>query len=117
MKKYPIKLNLIDIPETKINHGSGIKKVFIKNGDTKTSLTQFAWSRFKSGEKCERHSHPTMDEYFFVNKCSGIYEIGDDVLTLEEGDFIRIPANTYHKLYLEKNNKILELVYFGVAIN
>jgi len=117
VKKYPIKLNLIDIPETKINHGSGIKKVFIKNGDTKTSLTQFAWSKLEKNEECERHSHPTMDEYFFVYKGKGTYEIGDDHFELNEGDFIQIPANTPHRLSVNTSQSELELIYFGIALD
>jgi len=115
MKKTKLLQNLKNISIKQINHGTGTKKVFVNNKDTDTALTQFAWSRFKSGESCEKHSHPTMDEYFFVYKGSGIYEIGNEILSLEEGDFIRIPENTYHKLYLEKNNEFLELVYFGIA--
>ena len=116
MKKIKYQLNYSDIQESMINHGSGKKRVFIRNDDTISALTQFSWARFESGQSCEKHSHPTMDEYFFVYKGSGIYEIGEEVLSINEGDFIRIPANTLHKLYLKKNNKFIELVYFGVAI-
>ncbi len=110
------RINIKDLPKSLINHGSGKKIVFVNNEDTKTALTQFAWSRFESGESCKQHSHPTMDEYFFVYKGSGIYEIGDEVLSLKEGDFIQIPANTKHKLYLDINDEKLELVYFGIDI-
>ncbi len=111
------KIHYTEIQESMISHGSGKKRVFISNEDTDTALTQFAWARFESGESCQKHSHPTMDEYFFVYKGSGIYEIGDDVLSIEEGDFIKIPSKTYHKLYADKNNTVLELIYFGIATN
>ena len=112
-KKY--RLNLSDIKESLVSHGSGIKKVFVHNKDTNTALTQFAWSRFESGESCEKHSHSTMDEYFFVYKGSGSYEIDSEILSITEGDFIQIPANTPHKLNVEEKDKVLELVYFGIA--
>ena len=117
MKKTPYHINLNDLPTEKINHGEGKKCVFINNNDTQTSLTQFAWSKFKSNQSCKTHSHPTMDEYFFVLKRFGIYIINDIKIKIKQGDFIRIPANTTHKLYLENNQKNLELIYFGIATN
>ena len=108
------KKNITDLIELPINHGTGFKKVFIRNEDDDTALTQFAYSHFKSGEYCELHSHPTMDEYFFVYKAGGTYHIGDESVSIKEGDFIKIPANTDHKLYLSENDSNLELVYFGI---
>jgi mannose-6-phosphate isomerase-like protein (cupin superfamily) len=64
----------------------------------------------------KKHSHPTMDEYFFVYKGSGIYEIGDDILSIQKGDFIKIPANTPHELSVEDSNENLELIYFGIDL-
>ena len=116
MKKNKYRLNLNDISESQINHGNGIKKVFINNENTKTSLTQFAWSRFKPGETCERHSHPTMDEYFFVYKGSGTFIINKEQLQIQEGDFINIPSGVSHKLNVQESPVPLELVYFGIAI-
>jgi|TARA_B100000959_G_scaffold69459_1_gene73591 mannose-6-phosphate isomerase-like protein (cupin superfamily) len=117
VKKNKYRLNLNDISESQINHGNGIKKVFINNENTKTSLTQFAWSRFKPGESCERHSHPTMDEYFFVYKGSGTYVIDEEQLQIQEGDFIRIPANTPHSLFVSNTDVSLELIYLGIDIS
>ena len=108
------KKNIKDLPNLSIKHATGFKKVFIQNEDDDTAVTQFAYSYFKSGEHCELHSHPTMDEYFFVHKGSGTYLIGQQLLMIEQGDFIKIPANTKHKLYLGKNDSTLELVYFGI---
>ncbi len=108
------RINIKDLPKSLINHGNGLKKVFLQNEDTNTALTQFAWSRFEPGEYCDMHSHLTMDEYFFVYKGSGTYQIGNEILNIIEGDFIRIPANISHKLYVDKKNQTLELIYFGI---
>ena len=56
-----------------------------------------------------------MDEYFFVQNGNGTHEIGDEVLELKSGDFIRIPAGTTHRLKIKGHHKLLELVYFGIA--
>tara|TARA_Y100000590_G_C15307600_1_gene858849 strand:- start:124 stop:438 length:315 start_codon:yes stop_codon:yes gene_type:complete len=99
---------------SEISHGNGNKRVFISNKDTKTKLTQFAWSKFTTNQSCEMHTHPTMDEYFFVLQGSGIYHIDNKKLNIKKGDFIRIPAGTPHQLHLRKHHKILELIYFGI---
>ena len=100
----------------KVNHGSGCKKVFIKNEDTKTALTQFAYSRFSKGDVCEEHMHPTMDEYFHVLKGGGMYQIGKEQVNIEKGDFIKVPSKTRHSLYINHDDG-LELVYFGIKTN
>ena len=106
--------NIDKISDESISHSSGVKKVFIKNDDTETALTQFAWSKLKSGESCKNHLHPTMDEYFFVYKGSGTYVIDKEQLQIQEGDFIRIPANTAHSLFVSNTDVSLELVYLGI---
>mgnify|MGYP004002891133 CR=1 FL=1 len=110
------RINIKDLPKSSINHGTGLKKVFLKKDDTNTALTQIAWACFEPGEYCDMHTHPTMDEYFFVYKGKAKYEVDNEVLNIVEGDFIRIPANTKHKLYQDINDEKLELVYFGIDI-
>ena len=115
MKRNSYIADLEGLTKEPINHGSGVKKVFINNKDTNSALTQFAWSRFDSGDSCSLHSHPSMDEYFFVYKGNGFYEIENEMLAIKEGDFIRIPSNTSHKLIIGENDSFLELIYFGIA--
>jgi len=114
MKIIMYRTNINELLISKISHGTGNKRVFINNKDTKTKLTQFAWSRFTTNQNCEMHSHPTMDEYFFVLGGSGIYIIDKEKLHIQKGDFIHIPSGTPHQLYLEKQHEYLELVYFGI---
>ncbi len=116
MIRNKIHKNILNIPKSNINHGSGVKRVFVHNEDTNTALTQFAWSRLVPGESCDNHIHPTMDEYFFVHKGGGEYIINDEKIILKEGDFIRIPANTPHELSVDDTDGALELIYFGIAL-
>jgi len=106
-------INVSDLPFIKINHGQGLKKVFVKNEDTETDLTQFAYSRFKKGDTCKEHLHPTMDEYFYVLSGGGIYQIGDDEVCIKEGDFIKIKSKIVHSLLVNHSDG-LELIYFGI---
>ena len=114
MGKSKYRLNLSDIAFVPITHGSAQKKVFLKNNEIETMLTQFAYSRFNPGDLCEMHNHPTMEEYFFVYKGSGTYTIGEEILILREGDFLRIPAKIEHQVNADKGQS-LELIYFGIA--
>jgi mannose-6-phosphate isomerase-like protein (cupin superfamily) len=108
------RINLKDLPELSISHGAGRKKVFRSNEEDSSALTQFAWARLENQEFCELHKHPTMDEYFFVHRGRGKYRIGEQLLDIVEGDFIRIPANTSHELSMSKISEGLELIYFGI---
>ncbi len=110
------RVNLKDLPEISINHGTGRKKVFRSNKEDSSALTQFAWARLENQEFCELHKHPSMDEYFFVHRGRGTYRIGGQLLDIVEGDFIRIPANTSHELSMSKISEGLELIYFGIDI-
>ena len=115
MKKNKYHLNLDDIESVSIQHGSAIKKVFIKNDNLAFALTQIAWSRFEPGDKCEFHIHPTMIEFFFVHKGRGVFEIENETVLLKEGDFLRVSPMTKHRIITDKEYP-LELIYFGISI-
>ncbi|WP_425390060.1 cupin domain-containing protein [Ekhidna sp.] len=96
-------------------HLSGLKKVFLKNEDCPTTMTQFAYGIFKPDEICERHSHPTMEELFFFISGSGEYTVGETKVELRPGTFLRIPSATEHEL-INNGDTDLEFVYFGIAL-
>jgi len=113
--KSKYRVNVDSLAFVKINHGSSFKKVFRSNEDTKTALTQFAYSKFEKGQFCEEHSHPTMDEYFYVLSGGGTYFIGDEVIEMHKGDAIRIPAGIKHKVVNDSQGE-LTMIYFGIAL-
>lgn len=95
-------------------HAQGIKQVFLRNSDTPTNITQVAYGQFSQLDYCEWHEHPTMEECFFFLKGTGLYRVGDEVIPLQHGVFIRIPAGIRHRLEATGDSP-LEYVYFGVA--
>lgn len=95
-------------------HGQGQKFVFLKNGDSKTDLTQFAYGKFQPGESCEMHIHETMEEFFFFLEGTGEYLVNDKIIYLHKGVFLRIPAKAPHELKAT-GDQPLEFVYFGVS--
>lgn len=95
-------------------HLQGAKKIFLRNADTPTSLTQVAYGTFQSGDFCEMHSHATMEEVFFFLSGKGIYTVDNQQIPLESGVFVRIPAGVPHRLEA-LGDEPLNYVYFGVA--
>ena len=95
-------------------HGQGEKFVFLKNGDSQTDLTQFAYGKFQPGESCEQHIHETMEEFFFFLDGTGEYLVNGETIYLKKGVFLRIPAQIAHELKVT-GDEPLEFIYFGVA--
>ena len=95
-------------------HNQGKKFVFLKNEDTPTPITQFAYGKFLPGEACEAHLHPTMEECFYFIDGEGEYVINEVVYIIKPNCFLRIPANTLHALKAT-GTKPLIFVYYGVA--
>lgn len=95
-------------------HGQGQKFVFLKNGDSQTDLTQFAYGKFQPGECCEQHIHETMEEFFFFLEGTGEYLVNGEIIYLKKGVFLRIPAKAPHELKAT-GNQPLEFIYFGIA--
>jgi mannose-6-phosphate isomerase-like protein (cupin superfamily) len=102
------------IPVTTV-HNIGEKFVFLKQQDTETLLTQFAYGKLMPGEDVEEHLHPTMEEYFYFINGEGEYTIGNDVFSIKPATFFRIPANTKHALKPTGAQPLL-FVYFGIAV-
>ena len=95
-------------------HAQGYKQVFLRNNETLTKVTQIAYGEFSRNHYCELHTHPTMEEYFFFLKGTGVYVVGDQLIDLQSGVFVRIPAGVPHRLEATSVEP-LEYVYFGIA--
>lgn len=95
-------------------HLQGSKRVFLRNSDTPTALTQVAHGTFRSTDFCDLHSHATMEEVFFFLGGKGIYTVGEQQIPLENGVFVRIPAGVPHRLEA-LGEEPLQYIYFGIA--
>lgn len=96
-------------------HRSGSKRVFLRQTDTPTRLTQVAHGSFLTTDHCELHTHATMEEVFYFLSGRGSYTVGNETILLETGVFVRIPAGVPHRLEAHGTDP-LTYVYFGVAI-
>lgn len=95
-------------------HGSGNKYVFRSNDEMPNASTQVAFGRFRPGEVCEEHIHPTMYEYFFFISGKGTYKIEGKNYKLKPDTFLEIPAGMKHSLHADGDQELL-FVYWGVA--
>ncbi|MBD2699635.1 cupin domain-containing protein [Spirosoma sp. BT702] len=95
-------------------HAQGYKQVFLRNNDTPTKVTQLAFGEFSHSDYCELHKHATMEEFFFFLEGKGIYTVGEELIDLQPGVFVRIAAGILHRLEATSVEP-LKYVYFGVA--
>ncbi len=109
-----ITASLAQLPGEVTAHAQGSKRVFLRQDDTPTPLTQVAYGTFAPTDFCELHTHPTMEECFFFMKGRGKYTVGSQCIDLSPGVFVRIPAGMPHRLQTT-GTEPLEYVYFGVA--
>lgn len=112
MSKYT--KHLKNIHPVKIAHGNSKKYVFRSNEELPNSITQIAYGYFEPQNYCDKHSHPTMDEYFYFIEGEGTYFVGDEKIDIKPGLFLEIPAGTEHSLSASENGE-LKFVYWGVA--
>jgi quercetin dioxygenase-like cupin family protein len=104
--------HLSNLPEESTNHLQGTKKVFLRNEDTSTNLTQFAFATLKQGSTIENHAHQSMEELFYVTAGHGKVSIGEQSHDFSIGSFIRIPIGEVHSFFAESD---VAFVYFGIA--
>lgn len=106
---------LKDLKTESNSHSQGFKSVFIKNEDTPSSLTQYAYGTISKGHASGFHSHQSMDEYFYFLKGRGFFYIENENFEIAPNSFVRIPANINHNL-TNDNEEPLEFIYFGIAL-
>lgn len=107
--------SLSEIKPVPTVHNLGEKFVFLKNEDTPSAITQFAFGKLMPGEDVEPHLHPTMEECFYFIGGEGEYTVNNIMYTVKPETFLRIPANTLHSLKVTSAAP-LTFVYFGVAL-
>ena len=108
-------IKLKDIANELTNHQTSVKRVFVRNEDTDSAITQVAYGFMQKEESSGLHQHATMDEYFYFIKGSGIYTVGAEEYIIEPKTFVRVPAASPHSL-AQTGQETLEFVYWGVAV-
>ncbi len=63
----------------------------------------------KSGYQCSLHYHKVKDEMFLITKGHVRLEIGDKIVHMRQGNFVRIPPGTPHRFRGIEDSEILEV--------
>ena len=56
--------------------------------------------------KSTSHMHKKMEEIYFILKGKGKIFVGDESVTIKEGDLVVIPKNKFHYVQTEKGESI-----------
>jgi len=94
-------------------HVSGGKKLLLTNSECSCPVTQIAVAYFKAQEYVEKHSHPTMEEFFYCLKGCMEFSVEKQTYILRESEFLKIPKGNVHSLRALSDS---ELFYWGVAL-
>lgn len=104
-----MKRNLNDIQPIKTSHGVGLKRVLLASSESGCSLTQIAVTELKQGDVAVAHTHPDMQEGFYV--LAGELEVllDGNPQPCHQDDFIYVPSGTSHELRAITDSRIMTI--------
>ena len=91
-----------------LNPDIEFENIHIKKLFTESNATTFAiWIK----KSVKIHKHLNHVENLYVSEGSGLFQLGDSTYTIQEGDLIVIPKNTWHgvKVNLKKTMKVISV--------
>lgn len=92
--------NIQDIEAIPTSHGGGMKKVLIAKNETPSAITQIAHTTLQAGEHIEGHTHPDMEEHFYIEEGSGHIVLDGIEYPMHDGDYFYVPAGMSHELFI-----------------
>ncbi|MEH6679031.1 MAG: cupin domain-containing protein [Sediminicola sp.] len=104
------------LPEMGVSHNPAIKKkVFLEKGEI-PQLMNFGTAVFKSEQRVETHSHPSMFEIFYVLEGRIEFVVENEQMVLRAGDCISISPKEAHSQYNPFHEEA-KLLYYGIAVD
>lgn len=77
--------------------------------------TVFGITVFPPGAKHEIHRHPNVEETEYVVRGSGVAQVGDADVRLDEGELVFVPKNEYHGFHNTSDDFAVMLWCYGGA--
>lgn len=99
-----------------VSHNPAIKKQQMLCANELNHLLQFSQAVFPAGEIAGAHSHPDMNEVFFILSGTGQMRIDGKAIELEAGMCITVEAGEVHEIE-NTGQADLVVIYFGLACN
>ncbi len=104
-----------NIPLVPSRHKGGImKRVVMTHEEVVSALRMVNEAYLKKGQSFEEHSHPSMEEVFYILAGQGQFTIDQKSHTVNPGDYIYIPPNSAHSCTALSDMKF---ICFGVALD
>ena len=99
------------VKDQQVNWRGWLVGQFLPSGPFKNTNIEIYYKKINAGEFVDKlHLHPIGDEYLIVVSGKINIRIGDDVVELNEGDYVKIPSNTPDKIV----EIVEDTVLFGV---
>lgn len=104
-----MKRSLNDILPIITSHGVGQKRVLLSAEESGCALTQIAVTDLKAGDIAGVHTHPDMQEAFFV--LDGELEVTLDGQTthFKKEDFLYVESGTSHELHAVTDVRVMSI--------
>lgn len=104
--------NVDDLDDLAPAHGFTTHEARFPSGYLNAAATGLAHIRIKPGERLPfGHDHATVEETYYVTAGSGRMKLGDDVIEVSAGDFLRIGPKVMHSA--EAGPDGLDYIAFG----
>lgn len=104
------------MPREGVSHDPEIsKRVLLRDGEI-PHVTTFAQARFRPGQVCTPHLHPTMIEVYLVESGHGTITVEERDQPLEAGMCVVAAAGETHSV-ANTGEVDLVLTYFGIAVD
>lgn len=104
-----MKRSLKDILPVSTSHDVGLKRVLLASDESRCSLTQVAVTLLRQGETAVTHTHPDMQECFYVLEGELDVVLDGEVQHCMAEDFVLVDACTSHELIALTDVKVLTI--------
>lgn len=101
------------ISKTPLNHLHGYKKILINNNETESNITQVALGFLDKGDFVEEHSHPSMEEYFYIINGVGVIYINNEKFEISSDKLFVVLSGYKHSI---KALSQIRFLYWGVKM-
>ncbi len=107
-------IQLHQLPHETVSHNAAIQKKVLLRAGTLPHLTNFAQAYFEPGQIADCHTHPDMNEVFFVQSGYGEIFIDQHCYQLLPGTCIVVEAGESHEVRNSGEERLV-LSYFGIV--
>ncbi|RAQ98123.1 cupin domain-containing protein [Thermogemmatispora tikiterensis] len=103
------------VPLEPTRHGA-LKRVLLHREEALSTLCFVNEVEVAPGESIHSHAHETMQEVFYLLEGEGLMTLGEQSLTVREGDCLLVPPLLPHEI-TNAGSLPLRFLCFGIAVD